>query len=117
MAYWKKSKNRNQERMNYKAILVNSIVFLLVIYFIYHSLSGDRGVLAYFQLQKELAKKNIILADLFEQKKYLENKVKAMHPQSLDVDMLDELSRKQLGMIAPDEKVINIRPKDLEEDE
>lgn len=116
MLRWKKKKNKSDVRLNYKIIWINSVIFLLVIYFIYHSLTGDRGVLAYFRLEKDLQIKNVVLSDLLQQKKILEDKVKAMHPQSLDVDMLDELARKQLGMIAPDEKVINIKPQDLDVD-
>lgn len=106
MALLQNSKKNVYPRLNYQVIWINSLLFLLIIYFIYHSLHGDRGIFAYFQLKQELVQKEKMLTQLLENKSVLENRTRSMHPSSIDSDMLDELARKELGLIGPDEKVI-----------
>ena len=106
MAFFQNSKKKDYARLNYQVIWINSLLFLLIIYFIYHSLNGDRGIFAYFKLKQELSQKEKLLTQLLTDKSVLENRARSMHPSSIDSDMLDELARKELGLIGSDEKVI-----------
>jgi cell division protein FtsB len=106
MAFFQNSKKKDYPRLNYQVIWINSLLFLLIIYFIYHSLNGDRGIFAYFKLKQELSQKEKLLTQLLTDKSVLENRTRSMHPSSIDSDMLDELARKELGLIGSDEKVI-----------
>ena len=55
------------------------------------------------------------LATLREEKVRLENKVRGLQAKyGYDLDLIEELSKKQLGMAEANEKVIIFTPKDLE---
>lgn len=82
---------------------------MLIIYFSVHSLSGDRGLFAYFRLKKEMTQQVKVLEDLRNQRVQLDQQTKLLHPKTLDLDMLDELARRDLGMIAADERVVHLK--------
>lgn len=92
--------------INYKVLTINTAVILLIMYFVVHSLSGERGLFAYFRLKKMLNEQTQVLKEVSEERASLESSTKHLHPKSLNIDMLDELARHELGLIGADEKVI-----------
>ncbi len=86
--------------------LVTFLSFWLFFYFAYHLAHGDHGYFAWKGLEKKL----VAAQDKYDQKMAarmaLENRVKLLRPDSLDLDMLDERSRVVLGFVKPDEKVV-----------
>lgn len=94
------------KNINVKALTFNSLMFLLIIYFIYHSISGERGILAYVKLKKQLVVRSEILNELKTERKKLEASVKLINPKTLDKDMVDELARRELGLIGKDEVML-----------
>ncbi|HYE87987.1 MAG TPA: septum formation initiator family protein [Vicinamibacterales bacterium] len=81
----------------------------LVVYIAYNTVQGDRGMIAYWQLTKQVEQAKTLRADLDQQRQRLENRVTLMYPQSLDPDMLDERARFMLGYSRPDEYVVILR--------
>lgn len=102
---------RHKNAINYKVITVNTAVILLIIYFLLHSLSGDRGLFAYFRLKKTLKEQTELLNAISDERAMLESSTKNLHPKSLSVDVLDELARKELGLVGAEEKVIYLEKK------
>lgn len=90
---------------NHKRLLINSLLSLLLIYFIFHSFYGNRGIIAYFTLSQKLEKSYSELESLRAERVELEHKVKLLRPESLDQDMLDQEARRVLGIASPKEKV------------
>lgn len=80
--------------------------FSLFLYFAYHLSHGDRGYFAWKGLQEKLATSQQKYEQKLEERTAIENRVKRMRPDSLDVDMLDERARVVLGFMKPSEKVI-----------
>jgi cell division protein FtsB len=78
----------------------------LVIYFFYYTVFGEKGVIKYFSLQKELQHKNQTMGSLQNKMQNKQNMVDGMNSQSLDLDLLDEESRKNLGYAKKNEIVI-----------
>lgn len=99
----------NRKAVNFSIVGFNLIIYLLVIYFIYHSLNGERGIFAYRRLSQELDVKRGVLANLTIEKDRLENKVKLISKDKVDLDMLDELARKKLGIAGKNEIMIIIK--------
>lgn len=96
---------RNFQRLSQKA----SAPFLalsIVGYFIYHSIQGDRGILAWVQLQERLLMAQIQVQEIINIRQELEEKVKNLRPESINRDLLDQQVRLQLGYTHPDEVVI-----------
>lgn len=77
-------------------------------YFIFHSIYGSRGIIAYFKLQSELERSRITLESLRHERLEVENRTKLLRPGSLDKDMLDEKVRSVLGVVKPTEHIFSI---------
>ncbi len=100
------SKLTEKLNINLKAVWVNSVILMLIVYFCYHSFSGQRGFIAFLKLSKDIKSKSLELTSLEKERLVIENKVKLLYPNSLDLDMLDEIARREMGLIDSKEKVI-----------
>lgn len=77
-----------------------------VLYFAFHAIRGERGLLALRQLSHRVELARLEYNDIKAQRMALENKVKLLHPDSLDPDMLDERARIMLNYGLDDEIVV-----------
>src|SRR3990167_10512959 len=98
-------KSRNFQRLSQKAI-APFLALSMIGYFIYHSIQGDRGILAWIQLQERLAHALYQLNGTIQERKTLEEQVRDLRPESINRDLLDQQVRLQLGYAHPDEIVI-----------
>ncbi|MDF2965199.1 MAG: Septum formation initiator [Rickettsiaceae bacterium] len=94
--------------LKYKALSLNGLILLLLTYFIFHALYGDRGVIAYFKLNQRIEKSLSELEMARLERLELEHRVNLLRPQSLDTDALDEIARKTLGVSHPKEQVFGV---------
>ena len=78
----------------------------VTLYFAYHILHGERGLLAWWKLQKQVSTAEITAAATGSKKSNLENQVRLLNPSNLDLDMLEERARLMLNYGHPDEVVI-----------
>jgi cell division protein FtsB len=83
-----------------------AIGFCLVGYFAYHSVEGERGLVAWIRLNEQIQTARAELAGLQAERKALERRVALLRPASLDRDLLDEQARAVLNYARPDEIVI-----------
>lgn len=97
-------RTRNFQRLSQKAI-APFFALSLVGYFIYHSIQGDRGILAWVQLQERLAQALCQLDNTIKERQELEERVQDLRPESINRDLLDQQVR-LLGYAHPDEIVI-----------
>lgn len=86
------------------------LVVSLMVYVIYHGVQGNHGLIAYWQLVKQVDTAKQALAVLDEEKLRLQRRVKLLHPDSLDPDMLEERARVMLGYAHPLDEIIVDRP-------
>jgi cell division protein FtsB len=80
-------------------------------YFLVHSVEGDRGILAYLSIRSQIQRAESTLAETDAQRSRLEARVALMHGDALDRDMLDEQSRRLLGLMGEREIVIFEKPR------
>ena len=78
----------------------------LFIYFLFHAVQGDRGLIAYWQLTKQIEQAAATHRILERQRSKIMNRVSLLNPHTLDRDMLDERARFMLGYSQPGEIVI-----------
>ena len=78
----------------------------LAIYFGYHAVVGSRGLLAWRQLNQDIAATEQELAALRAERQALEEKVLRLRPDSLDPDLIDELARGHLSLAGPLDVII-----------
>jgi len=79
-------------------------------YFAYHAVNGGRGLLALRQLQREAADARQLAEITASQRLVFENRVRLLHPRSLDPDMLEERARVMLNYGYPDDVVVFAHP-------
>ncbi len=79
---------------------------LLAVYFSYHLVQGEHGLIAYRQLKTQVAMSQAEFDVLREEKSRLARRVRLLRPDSLDPDLLGEQARRMLGFVHPDELVI-----------
>lgn len=77
----------------------------LVAYFAYHLVQGDRGLIAWLRLTKEIDRAHATLTVLEAERRPLAHRVSLMG-RKLDPDLLDERVRAELDLIGPDEVAI-----------
>ena len=89
---------------------------LVIAYFGYHAVQGERGVLAHARLAAELAEIEVVAARVKAARERLERRVALMHPDHIDPDMLDEQVRDVLGLAHPDDLIIYLDQRSSSED-
>ena len=91
---------------------IATVAFAVVLsYFLYHSISGDRGLLAMVRLDQELDKAQDELDMLHSDRLKQEHRVRLLRPESLDLDLLDQQARRLIGYMAPGEVALSPSPK------
>ena len=79
---------------------------LLFTYFVYHSIQGQHGILAWRQLDIHIAKAEVTFSNLQAKQVDLEQRVTMLRPSTLDRDMLEEQSRRLLNFTHEDDVVV-----------
>ena len=78
----------------------------IMAFFGIYAVVGSNGALAYGDYQRLLAKRQTELAQLKQKQAVLTNRVQLLDPNKVDPDMADELTRKQLNVVNPNEVVL-----------
>jgi cell division protein FtsB len=77
-----------------------------VIYFAYHAIHGDRGLIAWHHLNQKVTAARQVQAGTSTRRVSLEHRIRLLNPDSLDPDMLEERARLMLNYGYPDDIVI-----------
>ena len=83
---------------------------MALVYFAYHTVQGDRGLVAWWRLNREIHSAEATLSDLRDQQQALQHKASLLSPDHLDPDMLEERARLMLDLGRPDD-IIVLHPK------
>lgn len=92
--------------MNLKLKFIPVLALMMIIYFSYHTVQGNRGWRRMTQLQAEriLAKEKS--QELEEERRMWQTKVNALSGRYLDLDQLEESSFRVLNYVHPEDRVI-----------
>jgi len=93
-------------RRRIRRVSVSFLGVSATFYFVFHVFHGDRGLIAWAQLRQQVVEVEATAKAMAAERQYLENRVRLLHPESLDPDMLDERARLMLNFGHPDELVI-----------
>ena len=75
-------------------------------YFGYHLVHGDRGLVAWRELEERISRTEAVARQIASERTELEHRVALLRPDSLDRDMLEERVREVLNLAHPDDVVI-----------
>ena len=73
-----------------------------------YAIMGPNGALAYGDIQRQLDKRQSDLSVLEKQRAELKNRVALLDPRHADPDMVDELARKKLNVVHPDDVIVDL---------
>ena len=83
-----------------------ALALIVVGTFAGHAVAGPNGVLAWGGYHRALQERKAELAELDRQRAQLKHHSRLLDPNKADPDMADELVRKDLGLVRPDEVII-----------
>ena len=84
----------------------SAVTVLVCGYFFYAATHGPYGLYEKGQIEAEKVALNQELASLVRQRTDAENRANRLSDRHLDLDLLDEQSRKVLGMVRDDELIV-----------
>ena len=71
-----------------------------------HAVAGQNGLLAWGGYHRALKERQAELAELQKERAELRHRSQLLDPNRADPDMADELVRKDLGLVRPDEVIV-----------
>ena len=80
----------------------------LVVFFGFHTIVGERGLLVRANIDREIQAARENLALLNKQNHFLEHRIKLLRSGAIDADMLDETARANVGMYNKNDVIISI---------
>ena len=84
------------------------LMSVLVLFFGFHTIAGDRGILARPELDRKIVLAEEKLELLWKHHSFLAQRIHLMQSDSIDADMLAETARSELGLYAPNDVIITI---------
>jgi cell division protein FtsB len=95
----------NAIRQRARVIIGPILGVSLVVYFAYHLVQGERGLLAWMRLSQQIRQARITLAEVHAEQEPKARRVLLLR-DPIDRDLLDEQSRATLNLGGPNEIVI-----------
>jgi|SRR4051795_11234101 cell division protein FtsB len=83
-----------------------ALALIVVGTFAGHAIAGPNGILAWGGYHRALVQRQTELAQLQRDKAQLKHRSDLLDPRKADPDMADELVRKDLGLVRPDEVIV-----------
>ena len=83
-----------------------SLALIAVVVMTAYAIIGPTGLYAYSDYSRSIAEKKMRLAALKEREAKLQNRIDLVDPDNADPDIVEELVRKELGAIHPDEIIM-----------
>jgi cell division protein FtsB len=83
-----------------------ALALIVVGTFAGHAVAGPNGILAWGGYHRALKERQAELAQLEQERSQLRHHSNLLDPRKADPDMADELVRKDLGLVRPDEVIV-----------
>jgi len=83
---------------------------IAIAFFGYNAVLGPTGIIATKQFKADLAQKQVEYAAIEKKRAELKNRVDLLDPKrGADPDLVEEMARKQLNVVRPDEVIIPLK--------
>ena len=89
-----------------RRVAMPALALIVVGTFAGHAVAGPNGLLAWGGYHRALNDRKAELAQLERERAQLRHRSKLLDPRKADPDMADELVRKDLGLVRPDEVIV-----------
>ena len=85
-----------------------AVGLLVIANFVGYAVIGDNGVLSWGDYRRMKAERAVQLAELEAEKSRLAHRAALLDPRHADPDLAEELVRRDLGLVRPDEVIIEL---------
>ena len=85
-----------------------ALALLIIANFASYAVVGPNGVLSWGDYRRAKTEKSVQLAHLEAEKARLAHRVRLLDPRHVDPDLGEEMVRRDLGLVRPDEVIIQI---------
>lgn len=99
-------RKRSNVRTMLRRAIAPAALLIVGIFFGGYAVIGPNGALAYGDIERQLAVRQHQLAELDRTRAELRNRVGLLDPRHADLDLADELARKDLGVVHNDEMIV-----------
>lgn len=89
-----------------RRVALPALAVIVVGTFAGHAVAGQNGLLAWGGYHRALKERQAELAELQKERAELRHRSQLLDPNKADPDMADELVRKDLGLVRPDEVIV-----------
>lgn len=86
-----------------------ALALIIVGTFAGHAVAGPNGILAWGGYNRALKERQAELAEIEKERARLKHHSRLLDPNKADPDMADELVRRDLGLVRPDEVIVPLR--------
>ena len=97
---------RPTARSPLRRLLLPALTAVYLGYFGFHAFNGSYGILAKAEIEAEAERLTLELAEVQAERAELDARAALLRPGGIDPDLVDELARRDLNVIAPNEVVI-----------
>ncbi len=95
-----------RNRINKATFVSYCVAISIILYFMFVSIFGDKGLVEYYLIKKQVSEIESKKSELQNKINLKKEMIKGMDYDSLDLDLVDEQSRKTLGYVGKDEIVV-----------
>lgn len=86
-----------------------TLVVAVMAFFGGYAMLGSNGALAYGDYKRLIVRRQVELATLERRRSDLRNRVALLDPRHANPDMVDELARRKLNVVNPDEVIVPLK--------
>ena len=91
-----------------KRAALPAVAFLIIANFLGYAVVGSNGILSWGDYRRLKEQRVVELTQLQEEKVRIANRAALLDPHRADPDLAEEMVRTELGLVRPDEVIINI---------
>ena len=91
-----------------KRAALPAVGLLVIANFLGYAIVGENGVLSWGDYRRLKEERAVQLAQLEEERARLTHRAQLLDPRRADPDLADELVRRELGLVRPDEVIIEL---------
>ena len=91
-----------------KRVALPAVGLLIVANFVGYAVMGTNGAFAWGDYRRAKQERSVELARLEAERARLQHRARLLDPRQADPDLADELVRRDLGLVRPDEIIIDM---------
>ena len=93
-----------------KRAILPAVALLIIANFVGYAIVGANGVLSWGDYRRQKEERAVVLARLEAERARLAHRAHLLDPRNADPDLAEELVRRDLGLVRPDEVIIQLEP-------